>query len=195
MRHLHTGRVRPSVSAGLAFCGAGFNTRKEDLSLSTEAIKAKAEQVETVKEKIGKAKSVVLVDYRGLTVAEDTVMRAELRKANVEYAVIKNRIMLRAFAAAGYSDFDSVFEGPTAVAISYDDAVAGAKIISDTAKKTKKLAFKGGVVEGKAMDAQGIQMLSTIPSKNVLIAQMLGLLTSPMRSLAVAVSEIAKKNA
>lgn len=163
--------------------------------MSTETIQAKAAQVESVKEKIGKAKSVVLVDYRGLTVAEDTVMRSELRKANVEYAVIKNRIMTRAFAAAGYDGFDGVLEGPTAVAISYDDAVAPARIISDTAKKTNKLAFKGGVVEGKTMDSKGIETLATIPSKDVLIAQMLGLLTSPMRSLAVAMSEIAKKNA
>lgn len=163
--------------------------------MSTEAIKVKAEQVEAVKEKIGKAKSVVLVDYRGLTVAEDTAMRTELRKANVEYAVIKNRIMTRAFSAAGFDGLDGVLEGPTAVAISYDDAVAPAKIISDTAKKTNKLAFKGGIVEGQTMDAQGIAHLATIPSKDVLIAQMLGLLTSPMRSLAVAMSEIAKKNA
>ena len=163
--------------------------------MSTEAIKVKAEQVESVKEKIGKAKSVVLVDYRGLTVAEDTAMRTELRKAGVEYSVIKNRIMTRAFAAAGYTDFDSVLEGPTAVAISYEDAVAPAKIIADTAKKTNKLAFKGGVVEGKSMDAKGLEVLATIPSKDVLVAQMLGLLTSPMRSLAVAMSEIAKNNA
>lgn len=163
--------------------------------MSTEAIKVKAEQVDSIKEKIGKAKSVVLVDYRGLTVAEDTAMRSELRKANVEYTVIKNRIMLRALAAAGYTGLDDELQGPTAVAISYDDAVASAKIISDTAKKTNKLAFKGGVVEGQTMDAKGIAVLATIPSKNTLIAQMLGLLTSPMRSLAVAVSEIAKKNA
>lgn len=163
--------------------------------MSTEAIKVKAEQVDSIKEKIGKAKSVVLVDYRGLTVAEDTAMRSELRKANVEYTVIKNRIMMRAFAAAGYTGLDDELQGPTAVAISYDDAVASAKIISDTAKKTNKLAFKGGVVEGQTMDANGIAVLATIPSKNTLIAQMLGLLTSPMRSLAVAVSEIAKKNA
>lgn len=163
--------------------------------MSTESIKLKSEQVSEVADKIGKAKSVVLIDYRGLSVAEDTAMRAELRKAGVEYTVIKNRIMLRAFEKAGFTDFVSVLEGPTAVAISYEDAVAPAKIISDTAKKVNKTAFKGGIIEGKAADAKGIEQLASIPSKNVLIAQMLGLLTSPMRSLAVAMSEIAKKNA
>lgn len=163
--------------------------------MSTESIQVKAEQVASIAEKIGKAKSVVLVDYRGLSVAEDTVMRAELRKANVEYAVIKNRIMLRAFEKAGFNDFAHVLEGTTAVAISYDDPVAPAKIISETAKKVNKLAFKGGVIEGKPADVKGIEQLANIPAKPVLIAQMLGLLTSPMRSLAVAMSEIAKKNA
>lgn len=163
--------------------------------MSTETIKLKAEQVAEIAEKIGKAKSVVLVDYRGITVAEDTAMRAELRKANVEYAVIKNRIMLRAFEKAGFNEFAPVLEGTTAVAISYDDPVAPAKIISETGKKVNKLAFKGGVIEGKAADVKGIEQLASIPAKPVLIAQMLGLLTSPMRSLAVAMSEIAKKNA
>ena len=135
----------------------------------------------------------MLVDYRGLNVAEDTSMRSELRKANVEYKVVKNRLILRAFVNAGYQGFDSVLEGPTAIAVSYDDAVAPAKIIVDNVKKTNKITVKGGVVEGKIMDAQGITKVASVPAKPVLVAQLLGMLQTPVRGLAVALSEIAKK--
>ncbi len=161
--------------------------------MSAETIKLKEQQVAEYAEKFGKAKSVVLVDYRGLNVAEDTSMRNELRKANVEYKVVKNRLILRAFVNAGYEGFDSVLEGPTAIAVSYDDAVAPAKIIVDNVKKTNKIAVKGGVVEGKIMDAQGVTKVASIPAKPMLVAQLLGMLQSPVRGLAVALSEIAKK--
>lgn len=161
--------------------------------MSAETIKLKEQQVAEYAEKFGKAKSVVLVDYRGLNVAEDTSMRSELRKANVEYKVVKNRLILRAFVNAGYQGFDSVLEGPTAIAVSYDDAVAPAKIIVDNVKKTNKITVKGGVVEGKIMDAQGITKVASVPAKPVLVAQLLGMLQTPVRGLAVALSEIAKK--
>lgn len=161
--------------------------------MSAESIKLKEQQVAEYVDKFGKAKSIVLVDYRGLNVAEDTLMRNDLRKANVEYKVIKNRLVLRAFNNAGIEGFDTVLEGPTAMAISYDDAVAPAKIIVDNVKKTNKITVKGGVVEGKVMDAQGITKVASIPSKPVLVAQLLGMLQTPVRGLAVALSEIAKK--
>lgn len=161
--------------------------------MSAETLKLKEQQVAEYAEKFAKAKSVVLVDYRGLNVAEDTSMRSELRKANVEYKVVKNRLILRAFVNAGYQGFDSVLEGPTAIAVSYDDAVAPAKIIVDNVKKTNKITVKGGVVEGKIMDAQGITKVASVPAKPVLVAQLLGMLQTPVRGLAVALSEIAKK--
>ena len=161
--------------------------------MSAETLKLKEQQVAEYAEKFGKAKSVVLVDYRGLNVAEDTSMRSELRKANVEYKVVKNRLILRAFVNAGYQGFDSVLEGPTAIAVSYDDAVAPAKIIVDNVKKTNKITVKGGVVEGKIMVAQGITKVASVPAKPVLVAQLLGMLQTPVRGLAVALSEIAKK--
>ena len=161
--------------------------------MSAETLKLKEQQVAEYAEKFGKAKSVVLVDCRGLNVAEDTSMRSELRKANVEYKVVKNRLILRAFVNAGYQGFDSVLEGPTAIAVSYDDAVAPAKIIVDNVKKTNKITVKGGVVEGKIMDAQGITKVASVPAKPVLVAQLLGMLQTPVRGLAVALSEIAKK--
>jgi ribosomal protein L10 len=161
--------------------------------MSAETIKLKEQQVAEYVEKFGKAKSVVLVDYRGLNVAEDTLMRNDLRKANVEYKVIKNRLVLRAFNNAGIAGFDTVLEGPTAMAISYEDAVAPAKIIVDNVKKTNKLTVKGGMVEGKVLDAKEITKVAAIPAKPVLVAQLLGMLQTPVRGLAVALSEIAKK--
>ena len=162
---------------------------------SQAILQEKEKEVAQVREKIQKAKSVVLIDYRGLSVAQDTEMRTTLRKENVEYKVIKNRIMLRALKLAGYEGFDKILEGPTAVAFGYEDAVAPAKILADTAKKLNKMALKGGVAEGKILDEKAMAALAKIPAKPVLVGQLLGLLTNPMRSLAVALSEIAKKKA
>ncbi len=163
--------------------------------MSAETIKIKEQQVSEYVEKIGKAKSFVLVDYRGLNVAEDTAMRSDMRKAGVEYKVIKNRLVLRALNNAGITGFDKVLEGPTAMAISYEDAVAPAKIIVDNVKKTNKLTVKGGVVEGKVLSVPEINAVASIPAKPVLVAQLLGMLQTPVRSLAVVMSEIAKKQA
>lgn len=155
----------------------------------------KVEQVNDIQDKINRAKGIVLVDYRGINVAEDTAMRNALRAENIEYRVLKNRLVLRAMNAAGYEGLDKVLEGPTAVAFSYDDATAAARIIAENTRKVPKISIKGGIVEGKIMDAAGINVVATIPSKNVLVGQLLGLLTSPMRSLAVAINEVAKKQA
>lgn len=163
--------------------------------MSLDSRKIKEEQVAAIEDKTKRAKGVVLVDYRGLTVAEDTEMRNNLRAAKVEYKVLKNRLVLRAFDNAGYKGFDEILQGPTAVAFSYDDATAPARIIMDSVKKTNKISVKGGIVEGKILDAKGVTAVASIPSKEVLLAQLLGLLTSPMRSLAIAISETAKKQA
>ncbi len=162
--------------------------------MSQESIALKAKQVEAITEQVKKSKSIVLVDYRGLTVAQDTEMRANMRKAGVEYKVLKNRLVLRAFNACGLDGFEKVLEGPTAVAFGYEDAVAPAKLVSETVAKTnKKIAIKGGVIEGKPASVAEIDALAKIPAKPVLVGQLLGMLTNPMRSLAVAISEIAKK--
>lgn len=164
--------------------------------MSKETIARKEEEVSGIQEKVSRAKSVVLVDYRGLTVAEDSAMRVELRKAGVEYKVLKNRLVLRAFNNAGFTGFDSILEGPTAVAFGYDDAVAPAKIVAEAVTKSnKKISIKGGIIEGKAAGVDEINALARIPAKPVLVAQLLGMLTNPMRSLAVAMSEIAKQRA
>jgi len=160
-------------------------------------IKQKQDEVKGIVEKIKKAQSVILVDYRGLTVTQDTTLRVEMRKENIEYKVIKNRLMLRALNDAGFKGFDEILQNPTAVAFGYDDAVTPAKILADNSKKlnNKFLILKGGVAEGKMLDDKEVTALAKIPAKPVLIAQLLGLLTSPMRSLAVGINEVAKKKA
>ena len=162
--------------------------------MSKETKKKKAQQVEEIVEKVKKSKSIVLVDYRGLTVAQDTEMRVNMRKAGVDYKVLKNRLVLRALNNCGFDGFEKVLEGPTAVAFGYEDAVAPAKIVAETVTKTNnKIAIKGGIIEGKQASVEEVNALSKIPAKPVLVGQLLGMLTSPMRSLAVALSEIAKK--
>lgn len=162
--------------------------------MSVEIMNAKKQIVSDYADKIAKSKSFILVDYRGLTVAEDTNLRNSLRKENVEYRVVKNRLISRAIEQAGITGIDaSVFEGPTAIAISYEDAVAPAKLLTENVKKVNKTAIKGGVVEGKVVSVDEIAKVATIPAKPVLIAQLLGMMQSPVRSLAVVLSEIAKK--
>jgi large subunit ribosomal protein L10 len=161
--------------------------------MSTEIMKVKEQIVSDYAEKLAKAKSFVIVDYRGLTVAEDTQLRKELRENNVEYSVVKNRLTLRAMEKAGFTGLDQVLTGPTAVAISYDDAVAPAKVLVTNAKKNNKLEVKGGMVEGKILSVNEVNGVAAIPAKPVLIAQLLGMLQTPIRGLAVALSEIAKK--
>ena len=142
------------------------------------------------------AKSIVLVDYRGLTVAQATELRNNVRAAGGTYKVYKNRLMKIAFDNLGIEFPASDFEGTTAVLFHSSDEVAPAKIALDGSKKFgNNLKLKSGYVNGKYFDLNEITALANIPSREVLVAQLLGMLTNPMRSLAVAVSEIAKKNA
>ena len=141
------------------------------------------------------AKSIVLVDYRGITVAQATELRNEVRKAGGTYKVYKNRLMKIAFDELGIEFPANDFEGTTAVMFHNTDEVAPAKIALDGSKKYGALKLKSGYVSGKYYDTAEITNLANIPSREVLVAQLLGMLTNPMRSLAVAVSEIAKKNA
>ncbi len=142
------------------------------------------------------AKSIVLVDYRGLTVAQATELRNNVRTAGGTYKVYKNRLMKIAFDNLGINFPASDFEGTTAVLFHSTDEVAPAKIALDGSKKFgNNLKLKSGYVSGKYFDLNEITALANIPSREVLVAQLLGMLTNPMRSLAVAVSEIAKKNA
>ena len=163
--------------------------------MSEHNLAQRQEYVAGVVDKIKNASSVVLVDYRGINVEQDTAMRKTLREAGVEYKVIKNSALARAFEETGNNGYDEYFFGPTAAAFGPDnDPVAPCRILAEYAGKTP-ISIKCGVVEGKKFDENGVKSLASIPEKPVLLAQLLGLLTSPMRSLAIAISEVAKKSA
>ncbi|MBQ5515114.1 MAG: 50S ribosomal protein L10, partial [Oscillospiraceae bacterium] len=139
--------------------------------------------------------SVVIFDYRGLTVAEVTELRSAMRKAGNEYVVIKNSMVERAAEKVGIDEsVKEMLKGPSAFAIGYEDAVSPAKILKDTVKKLKKCEIKGGIVNGKVADAAAIDALAELPPKEVLIARMLGSMMSPISGLAIVLDQIAKKN-
>ena len=153
------------------------------------ALEEKKQLVEELKGKISAAKSIVIVDYKGLSVFEDTELRKTLRAANVEYRVLKNRLMQKAFNELGYTDFDEALNGPTAVAFANGDPVAPAKILLESADKTKKITIKCGMVDGTYITTDGVKELATLPPKEVLLAKLLGTLEAPISSLARVLNE------
>ena len=167
---------------------------------------AKKLVVEDIKERIQNAKSVVLVKFNGLTVAEDTELRREFRKNNVEYKVLKNTLIRRAFNDLGVYDFDEDLNGPTSVAFGADETGAS-KVIMDAAKKYQnKVSVKSAFVDGGKVDEEGVKTLANMPSKEQLIAKMLGSMQAPIanfvgvlsampRSLVIALNAIAEKQA
>ena len=156
-------------------------------------IEAKKQVVEDIKAKITSSKSVVLVDYKGLTVAEDTALRNEFRKANVQYKVLKNTLVRRAFNELGVNDFDTDLNGTTAIAFGQDETTAS-KIVVDNAKKfDNKLFTKSAYVDGKYIDVKGVEALASIPSKEALYGMVAGTLNNIVRGLAVALNRVAEK--
>lgn len=158
-------------------------------------LEAKKEVVSEIKDKLSKAKTVVFVDYRGLTVAEDTAMRNEFRKNNADYKVYKNRLVLRALNELGITGLDEYLQGTSAIAFGYEDEVSAAKIVSKTGEATKKLEIKCGILNGQFISSDEVKTLANIPTREELIGKLLFIFQNPMRSLAVALSEIAKKQA
>ena len=130
--------------------------------------------VDEISAGIKDAQSVVLVDYRGLTVEQDTQLRKQLREAGVTYKVYKNTFMNFAFQGTEFEGLTQYLEGPSAVAISTDDATAPARVLAEFAKSAEKLEIKAGVVEGTVYDAKGIAAIANIPSRDVLISKLLG---------------------
>lgn len=149
--------------------------------------------VDEIKNYITDAKAVVAVDYRGLTVEEDTKLRKQLREAGVVYKVYKNTLLKRAFEGTEFEALSKHLDGPTAVAIATEDATAPARILNDVAKTAPKLEFKAGVVDGTYYDEAGIKLIATIPSKEVLISKLLGSLQSPITNFARVLKQIAEK--
>ena len=150
--------------------------------------------VAEISEVIKDAQSVVLVDYRGLTVEEDTALRKQLREAGVNYKVYKNTLMNFAFKGTDFEALAPYLNGPSAIAVSTDDATAPARVIAEFAKKAKNLEIKAGVVEGTLYDAKGMQAVADIPSRDVLISRLLGSLQSPITNFARVIKQIAEKD-
>jgi len=173
---------------------------------SEKILEVKKQAVVDLTEKIRNAAAGVFVDYKGINVKDDTALRNLMRKEGVEYTVVKNTLTRFALKELGYSDIEDVLNGTTALAVS-SDLVAPAKILCDYAEKHKNFSVKAGFVEGKTLDAAGVTALSKLPSKDVLVATVLGTLNAPItgfvtvlngniRGLAVALNAIAeKKNA
>lgn len=149
--------------------------------------------VAAIAEDVKDAASVVLVDYRGLTVAQDTELRKQLREAGIIYKVCKNTMMKRAFEGTDFAGLNEYLEGPSAIAISKDDATAPARIICKFAKEAEKLEVKAGVVEGTVYDVAGVQELSKIPSREELLSKFLGSIQSPITNFARVLNQIAEK--
>jgi large subunit ribosomal protein L10 len=150
--------------------------------------------VDQISEELNGAKAAVLVDYRGITVEQDTKLRAALRGAGVEYAVIKNTMIGRACEKAGLTGMDQYLEGMNALAISYDDPVAPAKILKEYADKIETFELRAGFLDGAVVDVNTVNELADIPQKEVLLARMLGSLTGPLSGLAVALQAIIDKS-
>ena len=151
--------------------------------------------VEEISAGIKDAQSVVLVDYRGLTVEEDTELRKQLREAGVVYKVYKNTMMNFAFKGTDFEGLAPYLNGPSAMAYSTEDATAPARALAEFAKKAKALEIKAGVVEGNVYDAKGMEAIASIPSRDVLISRLLGSMQSPMANFARVINQIAEKNA
>lgn len=161
---------------------------------SAKILEAKQAVVSELAEKVKAAASGVVVTYQGITVEDDTKLRAELRKAGVEYKVYKNSITGRACEEAGYGDIKSYLEGMTAFAISKDDAVAPAKILKSYADKIESFNLKAGFVDGQVLDEAGVRALAEIPGKETLVCKIMGCMRSPLYSLAYVLQAIVDKN-
>ena len=158
---------------------------------NAKVLESKKTVVDALSEKLQNAASGVLVDYKGITVAEDTALRNELRKNNVEYAVVKNTLTRFAANKAGYTEFDELLNGTTSMASTTDDPIAPARVVCEFAKKNKNVVkIKGGMVEGKVLSVEELMSFGELPSKNALVAQVLGTFLAPISSLAVVLNQI-----
>ena len=161
---------------------------------NAKVLESKKAVVEALSAKIKEATSVVFVDYKGLTVAQDTELRKKFREAGVEYKVYKNTMMKRAFEGTDFAALDEYLEGPSALAVSKDDATAPARILYEFAKEAKQLEIKAGVVEGKAYNYDELSEIAKIPSREILLGRLFGSWQSPVSSFARIPKQIAEKD-
>ncbi|WP_026508120.1 50S ribosomal protein L10 [Butyrivibrio sp. MC2013] len=158
-------------------------------------VEIKQPVVQEISEKVKNAQAVVLVDYRGLTVAQDTELRRALRAEGVSYKIYKNTMMKRAFEGTDFAQMDDMLNGPSAMAVSETDPAAPARILCEFAKKNNALEVKGGVCEGRLFDEKTIQEIAAIPPRDQLLSRLLGSMQSPIANFARVVKQIAEKNA
>ena len=163
--------------------------------MNQSVLEQKKQVVSDITEKFRSAKSVILVEYKGLTVEKATELRNKCREAGVEYKVYKNTLMRFAFEELGYKDMSAHLEGPNAVAMSFNDEVSAAKITNDFAKTSNEtIILKAGVAEGKVLNADEVKALASVPTREVLLGQLAGVLQGNIRNLAYMLDQISKKN-
>jgi large subunit ribosomal protein L10 len=162
--------------------------------MNQSVLEHKKQVVSEITEKIRNAKSVVLVEYKGLTVEKATELRNKCREAGVEYKVYKNTLMRFAFEELGYNDMSVNLEGPNAIAMSYEDEVSAARVTNDFAKTSNDtIVLKAGIAEGKIMNADEVKALASVPSREILLGQLAGVLQGNIRNLAYMLDQISKK--
>lgn len=157
---------------------------------SEKILQQKQQMVADLSEKLKTAAAGVFVDYCGLTVEEDTNLRNKMREAGIEYSVIKNTLTKRAANEAGYTEFDEILNGPTALALSFDDVVAPARVVAEFAKDHDVFEIKAGFMDGRAMSLEEVTALSKIPSKDTLYAMLAGGLNATISGLARAIDAV-----
>ena len=158
-----------------------------------QRIQAKQDQVDLLSEKMKNAASFVVVNYRGLNVAEATDLRKQLRDSDVDMHVVKNTIIRRAAEAAGIEGLEDIFVGPTAIAFSEEEVVAPAKIMVEFAEEAPALEVKGGYMEGEVVSIETIQAVAKLPSRDGLLSMLLSVLQAPIRNTALAFKAVAEK--
>lgn len=157
---------------------------------SETILKQKEEEVKALAEKFKEAKLVLLTDYRGINVSDDTKLRTEVRNANAEYKIIKNNIVKRALNANGENGLDSLLEGPTAVIMSNEDYLEPSKVIYNFTKGNDFYKIKGGIIDGKVMTAEEIITLAKLPSRETLLSMLAGSLLGTISKFAVALDQV-----
>lgn len=159
---------------------------------SQKVLEAKKEQVAKIKELVANSVAGVLVDYRGINAGDDTKLRRELREAGVEYMVVKNTILHRAFEGTDLAELDSLLEGTTALAVSPEDHTAAARILGKFAEDNESFNLKGGYLDGKAIDLATVTALAKLPTREVLLATVCSAFNAPIAALARVLNEVVK---
>jgi large subunit ribosomal protein L10 len=159
----------------------------------SKVLEKKQQVVAEVKEKLNTSVSTVVTDYRGLSVAEVTELRKQLREAGVEYQVLKNTLVRRATGEAGLTEMDQFLTGPTAIAFSKEDVVAPAKVLQNFSKEHKNLEIKGGIVEGAVVGPDKVKEIASLPSREGLLSMLLSVLQAPVRNFAYVVKAVAEQ--